>query len=113
LFDELDDPEFTKPDIVCDLNVDRLKSLDDASQDFVIASHVLEHLADPIGMLDEIHRVLRPGGVALVLLPDMRRTFDRFRPVARLDHLVAEYEAGVTEVDDEHVREFLQYTEPD
>jgi SAM-dependent methyltransferase len=113
LFTELDGYEFVQPDIACNLNTDRLKMIDDESQDFVIASHVLEHMADPLGLLDEIHRVLRPGGIALVLLPDMRRTFDRDRPVTDLDHVVREFEAQVTEVDDDHVDEFLRFTEGD
>ena len=114
LFAELgDDAPFPEPDVVCNLDVDGLKALDDASQDFVIASHVLEHVAGPLALLDEIHRVLRPGGSALILLPDMRRTFDRDRPPTGLDHLVRELEAGVTEVDDDHIREFLRFTEPD
>jgi SAM-dependent methyltransferase len=112
LFPELGDAvEFPRTDILCDLNVDRLKPLDDASQDFVIASHVLEHVADPIGLMHEIHRVVRPGGTALVLLPDRRRTFDVRRDPTSLDHLVREFEAGVTEVDDDHIVEFLRHTE--
>jgi SAM-dependent methyltransferase len=114
LFAELgDDASFLQPDVVCDLDTDRLAALGDATQDFVIASHVLEHVAEPIGLLDDIHRVLRPGGVALVLLPDMRRTFDRERPVTDLGHLLREHDAGVTEVDDDHILEFLRFTEPD
>jgi SAM-dependent methyltransferase len=106
-----DDYTFRKPDVTCNFDADRLRMLDDASQDFVVASHLLEHLANPIGMLDEIHRVLRPGGIALVLLPDMRRTFDRARTATPLDHLVAEFEAGVSEVDDVHIHDFLEATE--
>ena len=96
-----------EPDVVVDFNLDRLGPLADASQDFVIASHVLEHLAEPLGFLDEIHRVLRPGGLALVLLPDRRRTADRFRAPTPLSHLVGEHQAGVVEVSDEHILEFL------
>ncbi len=99
--------DFAKPDVVADLNSDRLRGVPDASQDFVICSHVLEHLADPIGLLEDVHRVLRPGGVALIVLPDRRRTYDRFRAGTTLSHLVAEHDAGVTEVDDEHVLDFL------
>jgi len=110
LFPELAHVEFPRPDIVADLNVDRLSALPDASQDFVIASHVLEHVAEPIGLLADIHRVLRPGGVVLILLPDRRRTFDRDRDPTTLAHLVAEYEAGITEIDDDHVVEFLEKT---
>lgn len=112
LFQELGaGADFVKPDIICNLDTDKLKMLDDASQDYVIASHVLEHMADPIGLFDEIHRVIKPGGVALILLPDMRRTFDHTRPVTSLEHLVTEYRAGVTEVDDAHIIEFIEHTE--
>ncbi len=104
--------DFPMPDHVCNLDTDRLKALGDESQDFVIASHVLEHLAEPIGMLHDIHRVLRPGGIVLILLPDRRRTFDRGREPTSLQHLAAEFEAGLTEVDDDHVYEFVVHTEP-
>jgi SAM-dependent methyltransferase len=108
LFQELE-PEATLPipHYVCDLDTDRLGPLGDKSQDFVVASHVLEHVAEPIGLINEIHRVLKPGGVALILLPDRRRTFDRGRGPTPLDHLVAEFEDGATEVDDSHILEFL------
>ena len=100
--------DYVEPDIVADFNTDRLRAIADESQDFVIASHVLEHLAEPIGFIAEIHRVLRTGGVTLILLPDRHRTEDRFRPSTPLDHLVAEYEAGVDEVSDAHLVEFLK-----
>jgi SAM-dependent methyltransferase len=99
---------FPVPNYICNLDTDRLKPLADNSQDFVVASHVLEHVAEPIGLIDDIHRVLRPGGVALILLPDRRRTFDRRRRPTPLAHLVAEFEAGVTAVDDAHIVEFLE-----
>ncbi len=113
LFTELDDYEFVKPDYACDLNIDMLRMIESTSQDFVIASHVLEHVANPLRLLDEIHRVLCPGGVALVLLPDMSRTFDHTRPVTTLDHIIGEFEADVVQVDDHHVDEFLRHTEDD
>jgi SAM-dependent methyltransferase len=113
LFSELTtDAVFPEPDIVANLDADGLGPVADGSQDFVIASHVLEHLANPLRFLGEIHRVLRPGGVVLLLLPDRRRTFDVTRPTTPLDHLVAEYDADVREVDDDHLREFLLSTSP-
>jgi SAM-dependent methyltransferase len=99
---------YVEPDVVADFNTDRLSAIADDSQDFVIASHVLEHLAEPIGFIAEIHRVLRTGGVTLILLPDRHRTEDRFRPPTPLDHLVAEHRAGVSEVSDGHLMEFLK-----
>ncbi len=102
---------FPMPDIVADLDDEGLSMLADESQDFVIASHVLEHLCDPIKQLAEIHRVLRPGGVALVLLPDRRMTFDRARQGTTLEHLLADHQAGMRIPDDAHLEEFLIYTE--
>jgi hypothetical protein len=108
LFGELGpDAGFVVPDVRADLDIDRLHAFADRSEDFVIASHVLEHVADPIGLLGEVHRVLRPGGTVLILLPDRHRTFDRARRPTSLEHLVAEHEAGVTVVDDDHLEEFL------
>ncbi len=37
--------------------------------DWVIANHVLEHVPDEIKALTEIHRVLRPGGYAVLQTP--------------------------------------------
>lgn len=37
--------------------------------DIVIASHVLEHVEDDAGLLQEIHRVVKPDGVAVILVP--------------------------------------------
>ena len=36
---------------------------DDSSFDVVICSHVYEHVPDPVQMFEEIHRVLRAGGI--------------------------------------------------
>jgi SAM-dependent methyltransferase len=49
--------------------------LDDASADLVYHSHVLEHVDRHMveGFLTEIHRVLRPGGVHRVVVPDLER----------------------------------------
>ena len=113
LFPELGaDATFPMPDIRAHFDVDGLGPIDDGSQDFVIASHVLEHLANPLRFLDEIHRVLRPGGLFLFFLPDKRRTFDADRRTTPLEHLIQEYRTGVNEVDDDHIVEFLLSTSP-
>lgn len=40
-----------------------------ASYDFLIASHVLEHIKEDRQALSEIRRVLRPGGIAVLPVP--------------------------------------------
>jgi SAM-dependent methyltransferase len=43
-----------------------------ASTDHVFAIHVLEHLTDLLGVMRELHRILRPTGVLHVLTPHWR-----------------------------------------
>lgn len=54
-------------DIICDLN-DGIP-LDDNSVGVLNASHVIEHLKDPIKTMKEIHRVLAHGGWAFIEVP--------------------------------------------
>ena len=42
----------------------------EAHFDEVIVWHVLEHLSDPRGTLEEVHRILRPGGRLVVAVPN-------------------------------------------
>lgn len=37
--------------------------------DVVFSSHVMEHIADPLTLLAEVKRVLRPGGAVVTLIP--------------------------------------------
>jgi SAM-dependent methyltransferase len=51
----------------------------DDTFDFVLCSHVLEHVPDDRKAMLELHRVLKPGGVALVLVPmflDLEETLE-------------------------------------
>lgn len=52
---------------------------EDASQDYVLTSHVLEHCWDVLGTLNEWLRVLRPGGIIYMVLPHPDRTVDKGR----------------------------------
>lgn len=52
------------------LRVDMLQmQFEEHSFDLVIASHVLEHVDDDLRALNEIHRVLKPGGYAILQTP--------------------------------------------
>jgi len=73
---------------------ERLATVADASQDFVIANHILEHFENPIRAVQSMMRVLKPGGVLYLAVPDMRRTFDRRRPSTSLDHTIRDYREG-------------------
>ncbi len=84
--------KITTPDIVTD--IETMDCIENGSMDFVIANHVLEHLENPLRAFQTINRVLRPGGIAFVTLPDKRFSFDRRRPITPLEHLIADYEHG-------------------
>jgi SAM-dependent methyltransferase len=47
-------------------------AIEDAAADVVICSSVLEHLWEPQCTLSEVHRILAPGGAALVNVPSWR-----------------------------------------
>jgi ubiquinone/menaquinone biosynthesis C-methylase UbiE len=44
-------------------------SYSDSNVDRLIATHVLEHLPDPVNVLKEWNRVVRPGGLISIVLP--------------------------------------------
>jgi SAM-dependent methyltransferase len=112
LFPELGrEASFPKPDIILNLDTDRMSPIADMSQDFIVASHILEHMADPLGLLAEIYRTLRPGGVAIIFLPDRRRTFDQRRSPTPLAHLIEDHAQRATTVSDEHLEDFLRNTD--
>ncbi len=43
----------------------------DASMDVVLITQVLEHIPDPIAVIGEIRRVLKPGGTLLLSVPSI------------------------------------------
>jgi Methyltransferase domain len=109
LFPELENASYPRPDIVADLNRDALQVVASETLDFVVASHVIEHLVNPLRILSDIYRTLKPGGLLLILLPDRRRTFDRGRDPTPLEHIISDFDVGMVEVSDEHLLEFMSH----
>jgi len=75
--------------------------------DCLIASHCLEHIANPIRALLEWKRVLRPNGFMLLILPNRDFTFDWRRAITTLEHMRRDYELGTPESDLTHLEEIL------
>jgi SAM-dependent methyltransferase len=50
--------------------------------DWILSSHNIEHLPDPIRFLAQCGSVLAPGGILRLAVPDKRGCFDHFRPVS-------------------------------
>jgi len=60
--------------------------------DFLIVSHVLEHLRFPLQALRSWYQTLAPGGALLLKVPDKRYSFDNQRARTSLTHLIEEHE---------------------
>ncbi|CAF1106704.1 unnamed protein product [Rotaria sp. Silwood1] len=85
-----------------------LKGIPNEYYDFVLASHVLEHVANPFKALLEWIRVTRSRGILLLLLPFKDRTFDHKREVDRLEHLINDYHNQTNEADLSHLNDILR-----
>jgi SAM-dependent methyltransferase len=84
-----------------------LHEIPDEQYDFVLSSHSLEHIANPFKALTEWLRVLKKGGLILVIVPDPKFTFDNKRPLTSFDHLIADLRDNTDEGDQTHVEEIL------
>lgn len=108
LFPELADFAPKEAGFFGDVSADGLAIFTDASYDFVICSHVLEHVANPFWLFEEIHRVLRTNGVLYLAIPEGRFGWDAGRRLTTWEDLLRLYEAGVRHISDEQVLEFLK-----
>jgi SAM-dependent methyltransferase len=62
--------------------------------DYVVASHVIEHVPDLIGWLQAAGRALSPAGEIRLVVPDKRFCFDHHRAESTLADLLAARAAG-------------------
>lgn len=84
-----------------------LNEIEDGEYDFVMSSHMLEHVANPIKALAEQLRVLKPGGHLAIFLPHKEGAFDHRRPTTTLAHMIEDYERNVGEDDMTHFTEIM------
>jgi ubiquinone/menaquinone biosynthesis C-methylase UbiE len=92
--------------IICDGS--DLSIVPDGSYDFILSSHNLEHFANPVKALKEWQRVTRPGGSAIIVLPNYAKTFDHRREPTEVSHMLDDYDRDVQEDDLTHLPEILQ-----
>jgi ubiquinone/menaquinone biosynthesis C-methylase UbiE len=71
--------------------------LADQSEDFVLSSHVVEHLPNPVAAFIEWHRVVRDGGYVFMIVP-IKGVLpeDGPRELTTLDELIGCYRKGYT-----------------
>jgi len=59
------------------MNIPPLGGLEDNAYDSIVSFQVIEHIRDDALFLKEIHRVLRPGGMAMLTTPNRRMSLTR------------------------------------
>lgn len=84
-----------------------LKNIPLDSYDFLLSSHSLEHIANPIKALKKWHTLLKSNGELVLILPDKKNTFDIKRPYTSMEHLINDYKQNVDEHDTTHFEEIL------
>jgi SAM-dependent methyltransferase len=90
------------------LDASHLTDIPSGKYDFLISSHCLEHVANPIRALKEWLRIIRPQGIIAIVLPHKALTFDHKRPDTTLQHLIDDFERDVSESDLTHLDETLR-----
>ena len=103
-YPELANNDIVEPDIID--NGETLDTIADNSQDFVVASHVIEHIPNPIQALLTWQRVLKPGGRLFLAAPASDITFDRTRELTSIKHLLEDYQNPSRERDYAAFEEF-------
>ncbi len=91
--------------IICDAST--LDKIADDSYEFILSSHCLEHLANPLKALNNWKRVLQNDGYLILILPHKDQTFDHKRPVTTLQHIITDETRDMQENDETHFDEVL------
>ena len=62
--------------------------------DWVVASHVIEHVPDVIGWLADLAELVVDDGALVLAIPDLRYTFDVHRPPTTVGQMIAAHDRG-------------------
>jgi SAM-dependent methyltransferase len=57
--------------------------------DYIVASHVIEHVPDLVGFLRDCEQLLKPDGRLSLAIPDKRYCFDVFQTLSTTGHVLA------------------------
>lgn len=76
--------------------------------DFLLASHCLEHSANPIKAVKEWVRVINEEGQIVVIVPNKEFCFDHNREYTTFEHIFSDYVNDIGENDLTHLDEILE-----
>jgi SAM-dependent methyltransferase len=84
----------------------------DDSLDFVFSSHVFEHLVNPLGVLKNWAKKLKPGGRVVCVIPDSRYCFDLRQPPSTAAEWLEEQRAATWSLSSAKYEKWCRYTAP-
>ena len=103
--EEMADNPQLRSHVVHDLNATPRLALDDASFDVVVNTVSIEYLTQPLAVLKEAHRILKPGGKLLITFsnrlfpPKVIALWKQLHPVERLNWVAQlVHQAGFSEI---------------
>lgn len=102
--------EYVDVDIVS--SFDDMKHIKNNSLDFIIGSHVIEHVRNPIKTLDLAWQKLVNHGRLALIIPKKERTLDASRSTTTLQHVIDDYKAPDRYKDILHIAEFHALAKP-
>ena len=65
-----------------------------APYDWIVASHVIEHVPDVIGWLTDLAEIAVDDGALALIVPDQRYTFDVHRPLTTVGQMLQAHQDG-------------------
>ncbi len=75
--------------------------------DYVVASHVIEHVPDLIGWLSQLKSVLHPSGGVRLIVPDRRYCFDYRRQSSSAADMILAHRARATAPGPRQILDFM------
>lgn len=104
------DPKLWKHYVVG--NADDIPALP-GSLDFIFSSHVVEHLANPLGHFSYWATLLKAGGVVAAVIPDRSGCKDYVFSSSTLDELMTEYREASMKPTRYHYERWAKHRAPD
>ena len=94
------------------LNVVRRFPFGDATFECVYSSHMLEHLHPAAAMhcLSEIHRILKPGGIVRIVVPDLAQLITKYVPETPEAFLEALFESNQRSTKNMHHWQYNEFS---
>lgn len=87
-------------------NTESLKKIT-RKYNFILSSHHIEHIANPIKAIIAWKEILTNSGYILAIIPNKEHTFDKKRPLTKMSHMIEDYTNNIGEDDITHTQEQL------